>query len=152
MFLEDQAEVAQSSVERVRLLTRLAAVHTVREDTSAVASTCENLLDLDRGCRIAVARLERAARRLNDPRRLARALELRAGLTRRGDERARVLSQLAQIEEGEGRLEQAVAHAGEALRADPDAADSCLLLMRHAHLIPPKDALRALELIERCVG
>ena len=152
VFLEDQAEVAQSSVERVRLLTRLAAVHTVREDTSAVASTCENLLDLDRGCRIAVARLERAARRLGDHRRLARALELRAGLTRRGDERARVLSQLAQLEEADGQLERAVEHAWEALRADAEAADSSLLLLRHAHLIAPADALRALELIERGIG
>ncbi|HMI93307.1 MAG TPA: hypothetical protein VK509_18175, partial [Polyangiales bacterium] len=152
VFLEDQAEVALESTERVRLLTRLAAVHTVREDTSAVASTCENLLDLDPGCRIAVARLERAARRLGDYRRLARALGLRAGLTRRDDERARVLSQLAQIEEANGKLEQAVAHAWEALRADPEAADSCLLLLRYAHLIAPQEALRALELIERCVG
>ena len=152
VFLEDQAEVALDSNERVRMLARLAAVHTVREDTSAVAATCENLLDLDRGCRIAVARLERAARRLGDRKRLARALELRAGLTRRNEERARVLSQLAQIEEAEDSLERAVAHAWEALRADPEAADSCLLLLRHAHLIEPNEALKALAAIENCIG
>ncbi|MFI5307687.1 MAG: tetratricopeptide repeat protein, partial [Polyangiales bacterium] len=73
-FLEDQADITQDRTERVRLLTRLCELHAVREDIPAIAATCETLLAIDPSCRIAVARFERAARKLGEPGLLARAL------------------------------------------------------------------------------
>jgi hypothetical protein len=151
-FLEDQAELSHDSAERSRLLARLCEVHTVREDTAAVASTCELLLAADPGCRIASARLERAARRLGDSRRLARALSLRAAVTRAGLEHARVLAQLARAEEQSGSFGEATLHATQALREDPDAVDAGFLLLRHAHRIAPSDALDSLQALAHAAG
>jgi len=139
-FLEEQAELCPDRDERIRLLTRLTAVHTVREDTFAVAAVCESLIALDPGSRIAIARLERAARRLGDTRRLTRALLLRCTVARSARERARALAQLARAEELAGMASEAAAHAADALREDATAADAALLLLRHIDRVEPEVA------------
>ncbi len=151
-FLEDQSELSRDRSERVRLLSRLAEVHTVREDAAAVAAVCETLLALEPGSRIAIARLERAARRLGDPRRLARALALRVGIASPGPERGRLLAQLARTEELVGQHDQAAAHAVAALRDDPSAADAGLVLLRHAHHVEPALALSGLQALAELCG
>jgi hypothetical protein len=139
-FLEEQAELCQDRVERLRILGRLCAVHTVREDTFAVAAVCESLIGLDPSSRIAIARLERAARRLGDTRRLARALLLRGTVAQSARERGRALVQLARTEELAGLTTEAAAHAADALREDPNAADAALLLLRHIDRVEPEVA------------
>ncbi len=151
-FLEDQGDLARDRRERVRVLCRLAAVHAVREDAQAVASTCERALALDPECRIAVARLERAARRLRDPRRLRHALERRLAISRSAKERARVQSQLAALWLTEGDEASAVRLAHAALAAQPDAPDALLIALHLAHHLSPQQALEALVQIERCFG
>lgn len=151
-FLEDQGDLTRDRRERVRVLCRLASVHAVREDAQAVASTCERTLELDPGCRIALARLERSARRLRDPRRLGHALERRLAISRAPKERARVQSQLAGLWLAAGDEASAVKHAHAALAAQGDVPDALLVALRLAHHLSAQDALDALVQIERCFG
>jgi tetratricopeptide (TPR) repeat protein len=151
-FLEDQAELCQDRGERARLLARLSAVHTVREDTFAVAAVCESSIALGPGSRMAIARLERAARRLGDTRRLGRALLLRASAARSARARGRALAQLARAEELAGMASDAVVHAVDALREDPGAADAALLVLRHVHCLDPEVARFALRVVAATCG
>jgi hypothetical protein len=153
-FLEDQVDQCGERQERLRLLTRLCAVHTVREDAKAVAATSETLLAFDPEDRLAIARLERAARQLGDRQRAARALALRAAYTPEGRPRARVLAELARTEEAAGRPEHAARSASLALENDPQAADAAWMLLRHhAALTDTRSAAGGLHaLLETCGG
>lgn len=151
-FLEDQAELCHDREERVRLLARLAAVHTVREDMFAVAAVCESLVAIEPTCRVAIARLERAARKLGDVRRLTRALELRCEGARSSRQRGRALAQLARARELAGMYTEAAKHAVDALREDPSAADAALLFMRHIHRVEPEAARFGLRVVSSAFG
>jgi hypothetical protein len=156
-FLQEQAELSEDRGERVRLLSRLAAVHTVREDAAAVAAACESLLSIDQASSIAIARLLRAARKLGDARRLVRAHTLRVQFLEQhgaGDRRARAraLAQLARAEEHAGMLDQAAEHAVEAVRHDEHAADAGLLLLRHSRRVEPAAAHAALSALRNAIG
>jgi len=150
-FLEDQGDAATTPAERSRLLIRLAAVHTVREDAHAVAATCEQLLAVEPGHRMAVARLLRAARRLGVPALWARALEHRARIAGDGKQRARALARLARAYELAGARSEAALRAVEALKLDPESADAAIVLLATASDCPPDRALPALKLVPKAL-
>jgi hypothetical protein len=150
-FLEDQADAATAPAERSRLLIRLAAVHTVREDAHAVAATCEQLLAVEPGHRMAVARLLRAARRLGVPALWARALEHRARVAGDGKQRARALARLARAYELAGARSEAALRAIDALKLDPESADAAIVLLATAGDCPPDRALPALKLVPKAL-
>ena len=150
-YLDDAAERTQDDDERVRLLRRLAAVHTVREDTMGVAVVVERLLALDPSDAIGHARLERAARKLGDGARLHRALTLRlSGAS--GVAAGRLRARLAQLCDREGREREAAAHALEALALDPEAADAALVYLRTAHQLDAPQALRGMDAVRGALG
>jgi hypothetical protein len=151
-FLEDQAELSQDRTERARLLCRLCAVHTLREDTPALAAACESLLAIDPGNRVAIARLLRAARKLGDPRRLARALCLRLAIAGNAAERGRTLAQLARAEELAGLFPEAARHAAQAILEDGSAVDAGLILVRHTQRVEPATALGGLQALRKACG
>lgn len=150
-FLEDQIDVAREPEERARLLIRLAAVHTVREDPHAVAAACEQLLALEPGHRMAIARLQRAARRLGVPALWARALEHRARIATEPRQRARALARLARAYELAGARAEASLRAAEALALDPDSADAAIVLLATASDSPPERMLPALQRVPQAL-
>lgn len=150
-FLEDQIEVADTVAERVRLLVRLSAVHTVREDAHAVAATCEQILAIEPAHPMAVARLQRAARRLGVPALWARALEHRARIAKEPKQRARALARLARAYELAGAHSEAGLRAIEALTLDGDSADAAIVLLACAAHCPADRALPALKLVPKAL-
>lgn len=94
------------------------------------------VLELDSRHPLALARAERAARRLREPARMERAFDagLRASPGTR--ERTRLLVHLAVLASARGDELTAVNRALEAIRVDPSSAEAYVLLTRRLELIP----------------
>jgi hypothetical protein len=150
-FLEDQIDAAEDKQERARLLLRLAAVHTVREDAHAVAATCEQILALDPGHRMAIARLQRAARRLGVPALWVRALQHRARIATTSAARARALARLSRACELAGMGAEACAHAVAALELDTGATDAALVLLATYRERSASSVLSALQKVPQAL-
>jgi tetratricopeptide (TPR) repeat protein len=150
-FLEDQIDSATDLQERTRLLLRLAAVHTVREDAHAVAATCEQILAIDPVHPMAVARLLRSARRLGVPALWARALEHRARIATDAKQRARALARLSRAYELAGGRAEAAQRAIEALALDSGCADAAIVLLATASDGDPERVLPALKLVPKAL-
>ena len=150
-FLEDQIDSADDLTERTRLLVRLAAVHTVREDAHAVAATCEQILAIEPAQPMAVARLLRSARRLGVPALWARALEHRARIAADPKQRARALARLSRAYELAGSRSDAALRAADALALDNGCADAAIVLLATADACPPARALPALKLVPKAL-
>ncbi|MGD8858403.1 MAG: hypothetical protein PVI30_00225 [Myxococcales bacterium] len=150
--LESESEHAGALDERLRLLHRIAAVHTVRGDARKTAITAERILAQAPGDALGLARLERAGRRLRDPDRIGRVLALRADAEKQPARRARTLARLARLQESLHEEGEAAKHAAQALSLDATAADAALVLLRTAHMLPAGQALPAVRRAADALG
>ena len=151
-LLEARVRRTENRGEKLRLLARLAAVHSARGDDRGVATACVGLLALSPLNRDAIARLLRAARRLADHALYRDALARRAEVASDPHQRGRALAALARYLEAAGETLLAVARADDALAADPRAGDAATLLLRHSASIPSERALPALRAVRAVLG
>lgn len=138
---------------KARTALRLAASLAAAGDHRGAADAALAALAVAPEDHEALARLERAARRLADDDLLRDALERRvAAPAFSARERARDLSALAALLANAGALELAVERARQALATDPRAADAAWLIVRFAGAVPPNLALDALVLARAVLG
>lgn len=151
-WLRRRQERVTSPHDRARLLDRLMLACAEQNDDRATAETALALLSVSPEHGEAVARLNRAAIRLNDATLRREALTRGAQVANTPRLRGRSLSLLAGLLERTGELDAAVAAADQALLADQSAADAALLLLRHAYRLPTERAAAALELSRTALG
>ena len=152
-FLEDHAEQSAQRQDRMRLLTRLAAVHTVREDTPAVAAVCEALLAIDSR----LSHRDRAARARGAAPVRPAAHRACAHAARSDHARAacaRPRARTAGARRGTAGLAQR-GHAPRrrgAARRSRGSVDGGLILLRNVHRIDPRAALAGLAALRQACG
>src|SRR5690606_36727979 len=114
----------------------LSGLAAIAEDFAESCDAALAVIELDSRHPLALARAERAARRLRDPARMERAFDaaLRAAPGTR--ERSRLLVHLAVLASSRGDELTAVNRALEAIRVDPSSAEAYVLLTRRLELIP----------------
>jgi len=151
-WLRSRQERVASPHDRARLLDRLMLACTEQNDDRGTAETALALLSVSPEHSEAIARLNRAAIRLNDATLRREALTRGAQVANTPRLRGRSLSLLAGLLERTGELDAAVAAADQALLADQSAADAALLLLRHAYRLPTERAAAALELSRTALG
>jgi len=138
--------------DRLRLLDRLMLACAEQGDDRGMAEAAMSLLSLTPEHPEAIARLNRAAVRLNDPTIRREALTRSAQVAQGGRQRARALAMLAGLLERTGEIDAAVAAADQALLCDRKAADAARLLLRHAYRLPTERATAALDLSRDALG
>ncbi|MBN1652396.1 MAG: hypothetical protein JXA30_01330 [Deltaproteobacteria bacterium] len=151
-FLQSYIDLVTNKSEKIRLLAKLAATQTRLANHRSAAHTCFTLLTLSPQHSEAIARLNRAAVRLNDPVIVRRAAAMRVRVANTSRQRGRALAYLARVFEASGDINAAVASADAALIADPTAADAALILFRHAYRLPPERITVILEMVRSILG
>ncbi len=135
-----------------RLLTILASIRAELGDPRGAADTCIASLSIAPGNPEVLARLERLAAELGDLSLLCDARKQKVDLSRTAVGRGLALVRLARVLEASTRFDEAVAAADAALVADPTSAEASLLLLRHAHRLPPDRSVVILGVVRSALG
>ena len=142
----------RSRNEQIHLLARLAGVEALRGAYRASAEACASLLDIAPQHDEAIARYERAARRLGDQALLRDALRRRLHATNGVERRGQIHAQMALRWESTGDTEQALIEASQALELDPRNADAALVALANLTAAPPGHGHRLLLCCRRALG
>lgn len=151
-LLRRGAEGKASPADRARHLLLLAGFEWGRGHFRACAGACVRLLDLEPEHPVGIARLERAARRLDDLDLRHRAIAARASASTAPRARARAMVAVALQHERSAAVEEAIEAAWNAAGSETPPADASALLLRYLEWVTPERALVAIDGARRAMG